>query len=292
MAQFYFSAFADEAADDLDGQIAALKRNGIGYIEPRFVDKKGILTLTEEELLAMKEKLDAAGIKVGSLGSPIGKYPIEEDFNIHLEDFKKALRAAKLLGTDKIRMFSFFHKETSLADCREEVMKRLSVLVEMAKAEGITLCHENEAHIYGELPEEVKDIFASVQGLGGIFDPANYVMAGADAAEGARVTLPYLSYVHIKDAHYESQTILPAGEGEGRILDVLNMIDAHTDAPVMLTLEPHLNAFTAFKSIDTHELKGKYSFKDNTESFDFAVAALEGLLSKGGYKKENGQWIR
>jgi hypothetical protein len=60
----------------------------------------------------------------------------------------------------------------------------------------------------------------------------------------------------------------------------------------MLTLEPHLNAFTAFKSIDTHELKGKYSFKDNTESFDFAVAALEGLLSKGGYKKENGQWIR
>ena len=292
MAKFFFSAFADEAADDLDGQIAALKRNGIGYIEPRFVDKKGILTLTEQELIDMKKKLDAAGITVGSLGSPIGKYPIEEPFDVHLEDFKKALRAAKLLGTKKIRMFSFFHKETSLADCREEVMKRLSVLVEMAEAEGITLCHENEAHIYGELPAEVADIFASVKGLGGIFDPANYVMAGADAMEGARATLPYLSYVHIKDAHFESQTILPAGEGEGQILAVLDMINEATDAPVMLTLEPHLNAFTAFKSIDTHELKGKYSFKNNTESFDFAVAALERLLSEGGYKKENGVWSK
>ena len=290
MAEFFFSAFADEAADDLKGQIAALKRNGIGYIEPRFVDKKGILALTEDELRAMKKELDAAGFKVGSLGSPIGKYPIEEPFEIHLEDFKKALAAAKLLGTDKIRMFSFFHKDTSLADARDEVMRRLTVLVEMAKAEGITLCHENEAHIYGELPAEVKDIFESVKGIRSIFDPANYVMAGADAYEGACVTLPYLSYVHIKDAHFESQTILPAGEGEGQILRVLDMIDEATDAPVMLTLEPHLNEFTAFKSIDTHELKGKYSFENNTESFDFAVKALEKLLSEGGYKKENGRW--
>ena len=60
MAEFFFSAFADEAADSLDGQIAALKRNGIGYIEPRFVDKRGILTLTEDELIEMKAKLDAA----------------------------------------------------------------------------------------------------------------------------------------------------------------------------------------------------------------------------------------
>ena len=292
MAEFFFSAFADEAADDLDGQIAALKRNGIGYIEPRFVDKKGILTFTEEELCEMKQKLDAAGIKVGSLGSPIGKYPVEEPFEIHLEDFKKALRAAKLLGTDKIRMFSFFHKESSLSDCREEVLRRLTAMVEMAKAEGITLCHENESHIYGEQPREVADIFANVEGLGGIFDAANYVMEGADAMEGAKVTLPYLSYVHIKDAHHESQTILPAGDGEGRILDVLNLVNEAYDKPIMLTLEPHLKSFTAFASIDTHELKGKYSFKNNAESFDFAVAALEKLLTKGGYKKENGKWSK
>ena len=290
MAEFFFSAFADEAADDLAGQIAALKRNGIGYIEPRFIDKKGILNLTEEELFEMKKQLDAADIKVGSLGSPIGKYPIEDPFEIHLEDFKKALRAAKILGTDKIRMFSFFHKETSLADARAEVMRRLSVMAEMAKAEGITLCHENESLIYGEQPAEVKDILESVPALGGIFDAANFVMEGANAMEGAKATLPSLRYIHIKDAHHASQTILPAGEGEGQILDVLDLVNETYDRPIMLTLEPHLNQFTAFASIDTHELKGKYSFKDNTESFDFAVKALEALLTKGGYKKEDGRW--
>ena len=35
MASFRISAFADEASDKLEGQILALKRNGIGYIEPR-----------------------------------------------------------------------------------------------------------------------------------------------------------------------------------------------------------------------------------------------------------------
>ncbi len=292
MAEFFFSAFADEAADDLDGQIAALRRNEISYIEPRFIDKRGILTLTDAELFDMKERLDRANIRVGSIGSPIGKYPVSDPFEIHLEDFKKALNAAKILGTDKIRMFSFFHKDIALADCREEVMRRLSVLVSLAKAEGITLCHENESHIYGEQPAEVKDILETVSGLGGIFDPANYVMMGADAMEGAKVTLPYLSYIHIKDAHHESQTILPAGDGEGRILEVLNLVDEAYDRPIMLTLEPHLKAFTAFKSIDTHELKNKYHFDSNTESFDFAVKALEALLTKGGYKKENGKWKR
>ena len=292
MAQFFFSAFADEAADSLDGQIEACKRNGISYIEPRFVEKKGILTLTEAELLDMKARLDAAGIKVGSLGSPIGKYPIEEPFEIHLEDFRKALRAAKLLGTDKIRMFSFFHKDTPLADCRDEVIRRLRVMTDMAKAEGITLCHENESDIYGEQPKEVADVLKSVTGLRGIFDPANYVMNGADAMEGMKATLPYLSYIHIKDASYKEQTILPAGEGEGQILTVLDLVNETVQGPVMLTLEPHLNEFTAFKSIDKHELKGKYSFKDNTESFDFAVKALEKLLTKGGYRKENERWIK
>ncbi len=292
MAEFFFSAFADEAADDLEGQIAALHRNGIGYIEPRFIDKRGILTLTEDELREVKKRLDAADIKVGSLGSPIGKYPIEEPFDIHLEDFRKALRAAKLLGTDKIRMFSFYHEKTPLADAREKVLRRLTVMAEMAKAEGITLCHENESRIYGEQPAEVRDILESVPSLGGIFDAANFVMEGADAMEGAKATLPSLKYIHIKDAHHESQTILPAGEGEGQILDVLNLINETYDHPIMLTLEPHLNAFTAFASIDTHELKGKYSFKNNTESFDFAVKALEALLTKGGYKKENGRWKR
>ena len=78
MASFILSAFADEAASSLDGQISALLANGIYHIEPRNIDGRGILDYSEEELKKIKEKLDAASIKVNSIGSPIGKYNIED----------------------------------------------------------------------------------------------------------------------------------------------------------------------------------------------------------------------
>ena len=78
MAKFILSAFADEAGKSLASQIAALQRNGIGYIEPRAIDKKGVITLSECELKEVRRTLDDGGIRVSSLGSPIGKYPIDE----------------------------------------------------------------------------------------------------------------------------------------------------------------------------------------------------------------------
>ena len=57
MAKFILSAFADEAAESLDGQIEALLSNGIYQIEPRIIVKKGILDLREEELTVISEKL-------------------------------------------------------------------------------------------------------------------------------------------------------------------------------------------------------------------------------------------
>lgn len=290
MAKFVLSAFADEAADSLKDQIAALKENGISLIEPRSIDGKGILTYSDEELAEFERELSANGIKVGSLGSPIGKYEITDDFETHLELFKKALTACKILKTDKMRMFSYFVKQNELAMHRDEVIRRLTVMAEMANEAGITLCHENESAIYGQMPAEVRDILTSVPSIKGIFDPANYRMNDGDVMDGIDATLINLAYLHIKDACYAEQAILPAGEGEGRISDVINIVNEHTDDTVMLTLEPHLFKFMAYATIDEHELKGKYSFNNNRESFAFASNSLKNLLINNGYREENGTW--
>ena len=293
MAVFALSAFADEAGNSLDEQIAALTGNGIRYIEPRNIDGKGILDHTEESLASIKEKLDAAGIKVGSLGSPIGKYDITADFDSYLVTFEKALRACEILGTKKMRMFSFFVEQDKLEDHRNEVIRRLQVMVKLATERGITLCHENESRIYGQMPKEVDDLMDSVEGLKAIFDPANYRMNDGDVMAGIEATLKSFAYLHIKDAVYETQTILPAGEGEGRIADVINIVNEKVDGEVMLTLEPHLAIFSAYASIDEHELKGKYVFKTNREAFDFATNTLKNLLIENGYREdENGKWKR
>ena len=81
MGRFILSAFADEASSKLEKQIAALQRNGIGYIEPRNIS--GCLTKkTDEELTEIAQTLSAAGIRVSSLGSPIGKIGIDDDFGL------------------------------------------------------------------------------------------------------------------------------------------------------------------------------------------------------------------
>ena len=81
MINIKLCAFSDEADSSLDGQIAALKRNNIPYMEMRTVDGKNVTTLTIEEAKAIKEKLDANGIKVWSIGSPIGKVDINTDLH-------------------------------------------------------------------------------------------------------------------------------------------------------------------------------------------------------------------
>jgi GTP-binding protein Era len=153
-------------------------------------------------------------------------------------------------------------------------------MVSLASEHGITLCHENESEIYGQMPAEVRDILENVRGLGGIFDPANYRMNGADVMAGIEATLINFKYFHIKDAIYEEQKIVPAGEGEGRIGEIINIVDRHTDDYVFLTLEPHLKLFSAYTSIDNHTLRGNYEFTTNAEAFDFE--AVIPMVAKNG----------
>ena len=129
MAEFVISAFADEGGITPAEQIEALQRNGIRFIEPRFFDKKGVLTLSDEELIEVKKALDEANIKVNSLGSPIGKYPINEPFEKHLEDFKRAIEVCKILGTKNMRIFSFFiPKGENPNNYSDEVISRMTKL--------------------------------------------------------------------------------------------------------------------------------------------------------------------
>ncbi len=284
MAQFILSAFADEADTSLAGQIAALKRNGIYHLEPRNIDG-GILNKTPEELRKIRRQLDADGIGISALGSPIGKFDIHGDFDAYLNVFRRALSACEILGTKRMRIFSFFVSPDEYASCRAEVLRRLDILLDMAEAEGVTLCHENESGIYGQNPEQVRDLLVSLPRLKGIFDAANYVMNDQDPIVGIEATLPSLEYLHIKDASFAQKCIQAAGEGDGRYEDVLKTVDANRKGTVFLTLEPHLHIFAAYKKIDSHKLKTGVDFATSDEAFDYAAAALKRLLSKLGYSE-------
>ena len=83
------SGFSDEIAKEIDVQFEVLNKLNIGYFEPRGIDGKNISALSEEEALQLKEKMDACGIKVSSIGSPIGKIKLDAPFEPHFEIFSK-----------------------------------------------------------------------------------------------------------------------------------------------------------------------------------------------------------
>ncbi len=282
MAQFLISAFADEAATDLNGQIAALKRNGLRCIEPRSIDG-AVIQKSDAELTEIAQQLRANGISVPSLGSPIGKYNIDDDFEAHLADFRRALRACEILGAKNMRVFSFFVPQDRLAECRDEVLRRMNILLDLAEEAGVTLCHENEARIYGQNPSEVRDLLTNLPRLRGIFDAANYIREGADPLEGMEVTLPSLKYLHIKDARMADGAIVPCGMGDGHYDVVLSRVNELTDGVVYLTVEPHLHDFLAYRQIDGHQLKTGLSFENSDAAFDCAVTKLKELLTSLGY---------
>ncbi len=291
MASFILSAFADEASPTIEGQIAALQRNHISLIEPRSVNGRNILDFSEAELADIKAKFDAAGIRVGSLGSPIGKYPAEKPFDVHLAAFLRALRACQILGTDRMRIFGFYAERERRAALREEILRRLRVFLREAKAAGITLCLENEADVYGERPEEMRDLLTSLPDLYGIYDPANYIRTGEDVKAGLEATLQRFGYMHVKDARYANGDIVPAAMGDGDIDGALSSIDRYTDDVVMLTVEPHLHIFDAYTSIDRKELKSGMIFPSGDAAFDVAVSALKDALKNGLIYREGEDYI-
>ena len=271
-------AFADEASPSLSGQIAALKRNGIDLIELRGVDGKNVAALDDKEAVRIKNELDAAGIRVWSLGSPYGKVSLGEEFDEEalFAQLHRLCRTANIFGCDKIRVFSFYDAYGKA----DEVVRLLTESVAVASEYGVRLYHENEKDIYGDVPERVLELRRRVKDLCSVYDPANYIQCGVSPDESIPALAASSGYFHIKDVVAQTGELVPAGDGDGDIARILDGIDAD----ITLTVEPHLSVFSGYSDIDRHEMKNKYTFKSQGEAFDTAVGALKRLLYKCGYR--------
>lgn len=275
-------AFADEASPMIDGQIAALKRNGLQGLEIRNVDGTNVSDISEEKAAEVRRKLDDAGLVTWSIGSPIGKIDIvKDDFAAHLEKFRHTLKIAKILGAQNIRLFSFFvPKDEDPELYHDEVIRRMRCFVEAAEGTGITLCHENEKGIYGDVAARCLKIHQEVPELKCIFDPANYIQCHQPTLEGWEMLHGYVKYLHIKDALADG-SVVPAGNGEGHLPEILKAFTAQGGDHV--TIEPHLAIFDGLKNLEqegnTSEI-GRFVYPSNDAAFDAACQALKTVLAE------------
>lgn len=267
------SGFADEISPDLQTQLDTVTDLGLTHIELRSVWEVNVLDLSAAQRAEVASALQERGLRLSSIGSPIGKIGITDDFAPHLDRMRHAADVALEMRAPFVRIFSFFIPEgDDPAAHRDEVMRRMTALAEVAAEAGVMLVHENEKHIYGDVPQRCLDIVRTVDNdhLRLAWDAANFVQCGVRPfTDGYELLRPFTEYVQIKDALLADGQVVPAGAGDGEVRETIRAL-AVDGFDGFFSLEPHLAAAGTF---------GGYSGPDLWRA---AHAAFTAILDEEG----------
>lgn len=223
------SGFADEAANQKLAvqQFAALAAAGLQHYSIRFIDVgngiKNSMALTADELQTVVTMQNEYGLKVATVGSPIGKVKLLDvddgttnrfvPFKQYLEtEVNHACEVANTLGTKLIRGFAFYHpKGTDPQKHIPQVADQLGQIADLCNAAGLTFGLEVEANLVGQTGKLLAEIHRQVnsEAMVLIFDGANLVCQGMtpDEVFGEYLAMkPGLGWIHIKDYRHPSAT--------------------------------------------------------------------------------------
>ena len=193
------SAITDECANTPAEAIAFARQYGLKWLELRGVpgDKRSYESLPEAELRQAAREfagngirisyLDASLLKSGLPGTePVRRRPESEEararrikqegerFERRMEDLARAIRAAKILGTDKIRIFTFSRVEEP-SKLLPRIAGFLEPMVALAAREKVYLLVENEGSCNVATSAELAELMKLVPAkwLGINWDPLN-----------------------------------------------------------------------------------------------------------------------
>ena len=273
-AQFILSAFGDEIDDDVEEQLRVLNELDIGYLELRSAWGTNVLKLSNDEVGRLNDLCKAHSIRVSCIGSPIGKSPIDGPTGQVADDLKRVLDIAKMVGTDRVRVFSFYPEVEGQQAARvEESISRLRVLTEVAAERDVVLLLENEGGLVGDVPERCA---ALIEGVGSpnlryVWDTGNYPQMGFERSVeiGWPLLAEYTECVQVKDVKISNGTITVAGEGDGQVRELLERLRG-VGYVGFLALEPHLL------------IAGQRGGFSGAEGMRMAVEALRGLMAEVG----------
>ncbi len=251
------SGFSDEISPDPREQCQVASGLGLKYVEIRSAWNVNILDLDADQLATLQRTLKEFDLSVSSIGSPIGKIFIDEDFEPHLDRMRHAADVARRFDAPYIRIFSFFIREGDDPDRhRDEVLRRMRALTEVAEQHDVILLHENEKEIYGDIPRRCLDLVTSVDShsLRLAWDAANFVQVGVRPfTEGYAQLRPYVEYVQIKDARLADASVVVAGAGDGEVVETVRALRAD-GFDGFFSLEPHLADYNATGGFSGAEL--------------------------------------
>jgi sugar phosphate isomerase/epimerase len=253
----YLTGFADEAANDITGQIKATKALGWENIELRNINGKTIADMDDAEFDNIYTALSENEIKINCFGSPIGNAValITAPFSDTVSMIKNSIPRMQKLDCKMVRIMSYaVLKDNAPEDQMEkERFMRLREIKKMFDDAGILPLHENCVNYGGMGWNYTQRLLENVPGLKLIFDTGNPVFTDdwskkkpypkQSPWEFYSKVKEHIAYVHIKDCRWDSENNVPVftypGEGAGDVKRIVaDMIESGYNGG--FSIEPHI----------------------------------------------------
>ncbi len=220
------AAITDEFSPDLSVALEPMAAIGMTGAELRVVFGKNMMNLTPDELDLAKALIDAKGMEVIAIASPLLKCVLpgggEVDSRFQHDIFASkhtfedqprltdhAFVVAKKMGARVIRVFSYW-RTVDPEKCFDGIVKALSNLAEAAAKEDLIIGLENEHACNIGTAAETTRILDVVKhpNLKLVWDPANALVGGETPFPYGYGLLPKdrIVHVHAKDCHMEGHT--------------------------------------------------------------------------------------
>ncbi len=256
----YLTGFADEAADSLDGQIAATKQLGWKCIEARLIDNVSIHDMDETAFDSACGTLQDAGVSINCIGSTIANWSrsVLEDFDQTMAAVTRCIDRMQRLDAKLVRIMSYqvlMDKEgRALEDQMEpERFRRLSEICRRFTDAGITPVHENCLGYGGMSWQYALRMIENVPGMKLVFDTGNppttpdfsqpFPYPRQSSWEFYTHVRDHIAYVHIKDARWDPATgqelFFFPGDGDGDVERIVaDLLKTGYDGG--FSMEPHM----------------------------------------------------
>ena len=215
------AAITDEFSPVLAQALPFMQEIGMTGAELRVVDGKNILDLSDDELARARDAIQAAGLRVVSIASPLLKCVLpdapEVDSRFQHDAFaskhtfadqprltERAIEIAHFFGAPMVRVFSYW-RTVEPERCEAAIVEALGGLAGIGEKEKVMIGLENEHACNIGTAAETARILTLVphKHLGVVWDPANALCAGENPYPGGYALLPKdrILHVHAKDCN-------------------------------------------------------------------------------------------
>jgi sugar phosphate isomerase/epimerase len=257
------SLLTDEVSPVLADGLRMAAEEGLGKVDVRSIGGVNFMSLDESQQRAAAKEIRDAGLRVGTLATPLLKWPapgfaaadMGDQFGFDTKGrtpgqlFEDAFRAAEILGARDLRVFSLLeHDEFRLAELDADY----EALTRLAERHDATIHIENEhvcnLHI-------VSDLIAAMHRwrhprLKALLDIPNAWRRERPSESDIEAIAPHVEQIHFKDWSEARGRMVALGEGDipframlrpfydaARIRDLTFVVETHVPTePAAATL--------------------------------------------------------